>query len=210
MLSRIADARCNAAVRAVRRVDEGVLVHADRGPEHFDAIVFACHSDQALGILGTDATSAERSVLGAIGYQSNLAVLHTDSSVLPSRPAAWSAWNYERSSGGESRVCLHYLINRLQPLPWQQAVIVSLNPLRPIDPARVYAQIDYEHPVFDMAAIEAQRRVPELQGIRRTWFCGAWCGYGFHEDGLRSGLAVAAAIRRHDWTESASALPQVA
>ncbi len=210
MLSRIADSRCNTPVRAVRRLDDGVLVHADRGAERFDGVVFACHSDQALAILGADATSSERSVLGAVAYQSNRAVLHTDARVLPSRPAAWSAWNYERSSGEHSRVCLHYLINRLQPLPWQQAVIVSLNPLRPIDPARVYAQIDYEHPVFDMAAIEAQRHVPALQGVRRTWFCGAWCGYGFHEDGLRSGLEVAAAIRRHGWTESPSALPRVA
>ena len=188
------EARLNAPVLGLRRVEHGVLLQMAHGTEHFDAVVLACHSDQALRLLGLDATPQERSVLGSIRYQPNQAVLHTDASVLPSREAAWAAWNYERAAdAGRNRagVCLHYLINRLQPLPWQQPVMVSLNPVRPIDDSKVHARIAYSHPVFDLAAIEAQGQVTALQGQRRTWFCGAWCGYGFHEDGLRSGLDAA-------------------
>ena len=136
-------------------------------------------------------------MLGAIRYQATHAVLHTDTSVLPTRRAAWAAWNYERAaqSGRESaQVCLHYLLNRLQPLPFSQPVLVSLNPVRDIDPAQVLGSYDYAHPVFDLAAIRAQPLVARLQGQQRTWFCGAWTGYGFHEDGLKSGLAAARAL----------------
>ena len=191
------EARLNAPVLGLRRVAHGVLLQMAHGTEQFDAAVLACHSDQALRLLGLDATPQERSVLGAIHYQPNQAVLHTDASVLPSREAAWAAWNYERAADAErdqTGVCLHYLINRLQPLPWQQPVMVSLNPVRPIDESKVHARIAYSHPVFDLAAIEAQGQVAALQGQRRTWFCGAWCGYGFHEDGLRSGLDAAAGL----------------
>jgi predicted NAD/FAD-binding protein len=123
-----------------------------------------------------------------------LAVLHTDASVLPSRPKAWAAWNYERSVSVEqesSRVCLHYLLNRLQPLPFTQPVVVSLNPVSAIASDQILGQYDYAHPVFDLTAIEAQKRMPQLQGQQHTWFAGAWMGYGFHEDGLKAGLAVA-------------------
>jgi len=133
-------------------------------------------------------------VLGAIRYQPNQAVLHSDAGVLPQRRAAWAAWNYERAadtSAEHAQVCLHYLINRLQPLPWQRPVIVSLNPARPIRDELVHRRIEYSHPVFDLAALQAQGRVGELQGRQRTWFCGAWCGYGFHEDGLKAGYAAA-------------------
>ena len=136
-------------------------------------------------------------MLGAIRYQPNRAVLHTDSSVLPRNRSAWAAWNYERAAATDqeqARVCLHYLINMLQPIPFQQPVVVSLNPVRPIDPAQVLGEFEYAHPVFDLAAIQAQRQVPALQGQQHTWFCGAWTGYGFHEDGLKSGLAVAKAL----------------
>ena len=191
------EARLNAPVLGLRRVAHGVLLQMAHGTEHFDAVVLACHSDQALRLLGLDATPQERSVLAAIRYQPNQAVLHTDASVLPSRKAAWAAWNYERAADAgrdQTGVCLHYLINRLQPLPWQQPVMVSLNPVRPIDESKVHARIEYSHPVFDLAAIRAQAQVGALQGLRRTWFCGAWCGYGFHEDGLRSGLDAADAL----------------
>jgi predicted NAD/FAD-binding protein len=148
----------------------------------------------------SDASAQERSVLGAISYQANQAVLHTDTSVLPKRPLAWAAWNYERSAHSANahqtqRVCLHYLINKLQPLPFQQAVVVSLNPLQEINPRHVHGVFDYAHPVFDLAAIEAQAHVPALQGQQHTYFCGAWTGYGFHEDGLKSGLDVAARLQ---------------
>ncbi|AWG36503.1 NAD(P)/FAD-dependent oxidoreductase [Alcaligenes aquatilis] len=188
------ETRLNTPVLSLKRLPQGVLVEMPHGSEQFDAIVLACHSDQALHLLGKDATQQEQAVLGSIRYQANEAVLHTDTSVLPQRTAAWAAWNYERGScvnSEEAGVCLHYLINRLQPLPWQQAVLVSLNPVRPIDPDKVHARIGYHHPVFDQAAIQAQPLVEQLQGQRRTWFCGAWCGYGFHEDGLRSGLNAA-------------------
>lgn len=187
-------ARLNAPVLGLRRAAHGALLQTANGTEPFDAVVLACHSDQALRLLGSDATPLERSVLGAIRYQPNQAVLHTDASVLPRRQAAWAAWNYERAADpgrDQAGVCLHYLLNRLQPLPWQQPVMVSLNPVRPIDEGQVHARIEYSHPVFDLAAIEAQGRVAAVQGQRRTWFCGAWCGYGFHEDGLRSGLDAA-------------------
>lgn len=188
------EARLNAPVLGLRRAAHGVLLQTARGTEPFDAVVLACHSDQALRLLGSDATAQERGVLGAIRYQPNQAVLHTDASVLPRRQVAWAAWNYERAANAgrnQGGVCLHYLLNRLQPLPWQQPVLVSLNPVRPIDESQVHARIEYSHPVFDLAAIEAQGQVTALQGQRRTWFCGAWCGYGFHEDGLRSGLDAA-------------------
>ncbi|MDH0050340.1 NAD(P)/FAD-dependent oxidoreductase [Comamonas terrigena] len=188
------EARLNTPVLGLRRMAHGVLLQTAHGTEQFDAVVLACHSDQSLRLLGTDATPQEHSVLGAIRYQPNQAVLHTDTSVLPHCEAAWAAWNYERAADAgrdQAGVCLHYLLNRLQPLPWQQPVMVSLNPVRPIDDSRVHARIAYSHPVFDLAAIEAQAQVGALQGQRRTWFCGAWCGYGFHEDGLRSGLDAA-------------------
>jgi predicted NAD/FAD-binding protein len=197
IIERIADKRLSTAVQQVLRDEQGVRVVTPGHVERFDAIVMACHSDQALRLLGHEASASEREVLGAIRYQPNRAVLHTDASVLPENPRAWAAWNYERapSAGVESaQVCLHYLINRLQPLPVTQPVIVSLNPQREINPTQVLGEYAYEHPVFDLAAIRAQGEVPALQGQRHTWFAGAWTGYGFHEDGLKSGLQVARAL----------------
>jgi predicted NAD/FAD-binding protein len=194
-------------VRAVRRLppgegQAGVMVHTDAGAERYDEVVLACHSDQSLALLA-DATPPERAVLGAIRYHPNRAVLHTDPAVLPRRRRAWAAWNYERApqvQAEHAAVCLHYWINRLQPLPWQRPVIVSLNPARPIDPAAVIGETSYSHPVFDLAAIEAQRRLPQIQGRSHVWFCGAWTRYGFHEDGLSSALEVAATLRAR-WAE---------
>ena len=197
LLPSIAEKRLATPVRSVRRLVDGIAgvrVTTDHGTEAFDEVVFACHSDQALALLGEDASVEERRVLGAIRYHGNRAVLHTDTALLPHRRAAWAAWNYEHAGEpGRERagVCLHYLINQLQPLPFAQPVVVSLNPVREPRPQDVLAEFDYAHPVFDQAAVDAQRRVPMLQGRRQTWFCGAWTGYGFHEDGLRSGLDVA-------------------
>lgn len=205
IVEQLPDARLNCPVERVAPLGEGgqagVMVHSARGPERFDDVIFACHPDQALRLLGDAAQDDERAVLGAIRYHPNRAVLHTDTRLLPRRRAAWAAWNYERASdvGQEDRhVCLHYLINRLQPLPWSQPVVVSLNPLREPDPAQVLAEIDYEHPVFDQAAIDAQGHLPGLQGRRHLWFAGAWAGYGFHEDGLKSGLAAAQGLLARD------------
>ncbi len=201
ILAGLADARLNTPVRRVRRVPPGsgaagVWLDTDAGSERFDEVVMACHSDQSLALLA-DPTADERAVLGAIRYHPNEAVLHTDTRVMPKRPLAWAAWNYERSSQTsreQAAVCLHYWLNRLQPLPFRQPVLVSLNPARPVDEARVIDRFHYSHPVFDAAAIEAQRRLPGLQGAGHTWFCGAWTRYGFHEDGLMSAIAVADAI----------------
>jgi predicted NAD/FAD-binding protein len=172
-----------------------VLVSTERGSEHFDDVVLACHSDQALALLG-DPSRAERRVLGAIGYQYNRALLHTDVTLLPKSRRAWAAWNYQRAApqAEGAGVCLHYLLNKLQPLPFRTPLIVSLNPQ--VEPKRdtVLGEFDYAHPVFDLRAIEAQRGLGEMQGRSRTWYCGAWTGYGFHEDGLRSGEQVAAAL----------------
>ncbi len=200
IVAALPDVRLGTPVRHIERLDAGVLVATDDSSTLFDEVVLACHSDESLQLLGDTASLDERQVLGAIGYQPNRAVLHTDASLLPTRRAAWSAWNYESAAAdqpgatGNDRVCLHYLLNQLQPLPWREPVIVSLNPIREPDARCVLREFDYAHPVFDLAAIAAQRRLPEIQGRRRTWFCGAWTGYGFHEDGLASGLAVADAL----------------
>lgn len=175
-----------------------MLVATAAGSERFDDLVLACHSDQSLALL-SDATAAERRVLSAIRYQPNRAVLHTDSSVLPRRKRAWAAWNYEAGADATTQrsVCLHYLLNKLQPLPTDTPVIVSLNPLRTIAPQHIVGIYDYAHPVFDLAAIAAQRSLPEIQGRARTWFAGAWTRYGFHEDGLLSAQAVVQGLREH-------------
>lgn len=187
----IADARLNTPVHHVLREGDGVLVNFDRGTQRFDQVIIATHPGQALDMM-PDATVKEEAVLRAIRYQPNRAVLHTHAGVLPRSPRAWAAWNYESGPAGMGgKVCLHYLINRLQPLPWQQPVIVSLNPLREIDPRHVRAEFEYEHPVFDAQALRAQAELPALQGHKSTWFCGAWTGNGFHEDGLASGQWVA-------------------
>ena len=207
ILAGIADKRLNTAVRLIERDAAGVRIVTERGAERFDQLVLATHSDQALALL-REPSALERELLGAIRYQPNRAVLHTDVSVMPQRRRAWAAWNYERAAddGRESaRVCLHYWLNLLQPLPFAQHVIVSLNPVRAIDPARIIGEYEYAHPVFDLAAIRAQQRLGELQGRQHSWFCGAWTGYGFHEDGLKSGLAVAAGLQQQlqAWREAA-------
>ena len=187
------DKRLNTPVSLIERDESGVRIVTQNHAERFDEVVICTHSDQALRMLRVP-TPAEQKYLSAIPYQDNVAVLHTDESVLPSRRKAWAAWNYERASdeGQESaRVCLHYLLNKLQPLPYEQAVVVSLNPTKPIDPTKIIASIDYAHPVFDLAAIDAQQHLHEIQGQQHTWFAGAWMGYGFHEDGLKAGLGVA-------------------
>ena len=199
MLEAIPDARLKTPVHRIRRLAAGgAEVSTDHGHERFDAVVLACHSDQSMALLA-DPSDAEREVLRALRYHANRAVLHTDASVLPKRPRAWAAWNYERATSADregASVCLHYLINRLQPVPFTTPVIVSLNPLRPPADGTVHGEFEFAHPVFDRAAVAAQEKLPALQGQRDTWFCGAWTRYGFHEDGLASGLAVAERIAR--------------
>jgi uncharacterized protein len=201
----LSEVRLNTPVRSVMRLPApgagaepgGVLIATDRGTERFDEVILACHSDQALALLGPGALSDERAVLGAITYQRNRAVLHTDTSLLPAKRWAWAAWNYERTApdqGEAPEVCLHYLLSTLQPLPWSTPVVVTLNPLREPRPATVLAEMDYAHPVFDQAAVQAQQRIPQIQGHGGVWFCGAWTGYGFHEDGLKSAQMTVEAL----------------
>ena len=186
-------------VKSIKRLNNQVEVITDQSSEIYDQVVMATHSDETLQLLA-DPSGDEHSILSAINYQQNRAVLHTDASVLPQEKRCWAAWNYTTNSSIEAkskRVCVNYLINKLQPLPesWNnQPIIVSLNPV--IEPASetIRADIEYAHPIFDQAAINAQSNLPLIQGSKNTWFCGAWTGYGFHEDGLRSGELVAEAI----------------
>ena len=196
ILAHVPDKRLNTPVRLIERDAQGVRIVTDGRVEHFDEVVIATHTDQALAML-REPSPNEQHVLGSIRYQANRAVLHTDASVLPAKPKTWAAWNYERAASDEresSRVCLHYLINRLQRIPFAQPVVVSLNPVQAIDPATVVGEYEYAHPVFDMKAIKAQQCLPLIQGLQHTWFAGAWAGYGFHEDGLKSGLQVGRAL----------------
>ncbi|WP_018152743.1 NAD(P)/FAD-dependent oxidoreductase [Leeia oryzae] len=187
------DIRLNTPVVSVDRQAGQVRVRTATTTELFDAVVMATHAPDTLQMLG-DASAAEAAVLGAVKYQPNLAVLHTDSQQLPKRRKVWSAWNYLGGAevAGERPVCVSYLLNQLQQLPFAQPVVVTLNPFTPPDPARVIARFEYAHPVFDQAAIDAQQQLPTIQGKHGIWFAGAWTGYGFHEDGLKSALRVVA------------------
>ena len=196
LLRHIPHTHLQTPVKRIERNDSGARVFTETGSEVFDAVVLACHVDQALSLLAQP-TPQEQALLGAIRYHPNKAVLHTDTSVMPKKRLAWAAWNYERATDlglESSRVCLHYWINRLQPLPFSQDVVVSLNPVRAIDPSKVLGEYDYAHPVFDLAAIEAQSQLPSLQGQQNTWYAGAWMGYGFHEDGFKAGRDAALGI----------------
>ena len=196
LLQHIPHTHLQTPVERIERNDIGVRVFTAGGAEDFDGVVLACHADQALSLLAQP-TPQEQALLGAIRYHPNKAVLHTDTSVMPKKKLAWAAWNYERATDlglESSRVCLHYWINRLQPLPFSQDVVVSLNPVRAIDPSKVLGEYDYAHPVFDLAAIEAQSQLSSLQGQHNTWYAGAWMGYGFHEDGFKAGRDAALGI----------------
>jgi len=182
--------RLASAVREVRRSDTHVQIRAGDSVDQFDHVVLACHSDQALALL-PDATAAEREILGAIRYQHNEAVLHSDASVLPRRRTAWAAWNVLISRRAGSPCIVSYCMNLLQGLTASQPLIVSLNAGDRVDPQRVLRRMSYEHPIFSRNAVAAQQRKAEIQGTRRTWYAGAYWGWGFHEDGMRSAVAIA-------------------
>ena len=198
IVTSLGDARLATPVRRVKRLPiGGADVATDRGSERFDAVIFACRSDQALALLA-DPSTDEREVLGAFHYQRNRAILHTDSGVLPLRKGAWAAWNHEaaRDPSPEAAACVHCLVNRFQPLPFELPVIVSLNPIQEPAAASVQGEFHFAHPIFDRRALAAQARLPALQGRADTWFCGAWTRLGSHEDGLVSALDVCARIDR--------------
>ena len=192
LVAGIGDVRLNSPVESVRRQPDGAILRVGGEDLRFDAVILACHSDQALALLA-DADDDERAVLREIRYAPNTAWLHTDVSVMPSRQSAWSAWNYytAASGGADQPVAVTYWLNKLQPLPFTTPVFVTLNPPEPIAADKVLRRFDYDHPQLDQDAYAAQQRVASIQGRNHTWFAGAWTGYGFHEDGLKSGIRVA-------------------
>ncbi|MGE0484058.1 MAG: NAD(P)/FAD-dependent oxidoreductase [Gammaproteobacteria bacterium] len=187
--------RAPGAASVLRGPDGVSVVDVDGQRGHFDEAVFATHADQALALLG-DATAEERAVLGAVAYSRNVAWLHEDARLMPRRRAAWSSWNYLHDArlGEGDPLCVSYWMNRLQPLATRRDLIVTLNPLAPPAADRVHGRYDYEHPIFTADTGTAQARSAALQGRQHSWFCGAWLGHGFHEDGLQSGLWVAARL----------------
>ena len=197
MASHIADIRLGCPVQALRHEANGQvrLDHAE-GSDVFDQVVLACHTDQALSILkqgGSPEHADQRDLLQAVRYQPNHVVLHTDATVMPRDHRLWAAWNYTSGEGSvmERPVGVTYWINRLQHLPFQTPVLVTLNSAREINPSKVLAEFEYDHPIFDQAAIEAQKNLGQVQGKGNVWLAGAWTRYGFHEDGLRSAMNVA-------------------
>jgi predicted NAD/FAD-binding protein len=185
--------RLRTPVELVVRTNEDVMVTPRGGaPERFDHIVLAVHADQALAILGADATTPERELLGAFPFAPNEAVLHHDERLLPRRRRAWASWNYHLLATPTGKPTVTYHMNRLQSLDSVRQWCVTLNRTEAIDPAKIVRTIQYAHPVFTVAGMRAQERVGEISGGRgRTHFCGAYWGWGFHEDGVVSGLRVA-------------------
>jgi len=187
--------RLNSPVRKVVRRHDGQggieieLMSPTYGLEHFDRVILACHSDQALRLL-SDAGDGEREILGAIRYQPNVATLHTDERMLPRSPRARASWNYHLGTGADRSATLTYWMNQLQSLDSPHQYLVTLNRHDDIDPARVLGRFDYDHPVFDQGAMRAQTRRHEIQGRNGTYFAGAYWSFGFHEDGVRSALDV--------------------
>ncbi|HFK2920025.1 TPA: NAD(P)/FAD-dependent oxidoreductase [Stenotrophomonas maltophilia] len=186
--------RLHCPVHSIERMPHGVRVRSAAGVEGFDEVILACHSDQALALLG-DADAAEREVLGAIRYQSNEVVLHTDAALLPRNRKAWAAWNAHVPRDPAAPCTVSYCMNLLQGLPGRTPLVVTLNRSQAINPDKVLRTLHYAHPVHDHAAVRAQQRWAELQGRRHTWFAGAYWGWGFHEDGIRSARQVVDALR---------------
>jgi len=192
MAIRLNDVRLNSPVESVLRTPDEALVLTAGKTERFDAVVFGTHAPDTENML-IDASAEEQALLGAVKYQPNVAYLHTDLTLMPQQRKVWSAWNYlgAEKTDGSNPVCVSYWLNKLQQLPFPTPLIVTLNPIHQPDPAKVLRSFQYQHPVFDQAAIHAQQRLGQIQGKNRCWFAGAWTGYGFHEDGLKSALRVA-------------------
>jgi uncharacterized protein len=206
--------RLGCAVTSIRRFAHGVVVvDSQGGSESYDHVVIASHSDQALAML-SDADERERAVLGAIGYSPNTIYLHRDTRLMPRRRRAWASWNFlrwQRHGTTSNDVAVTYWMNQLQDIDADKPLFVSLNP--PFEPAPelTFGKYACEHPQYNAAAFAAQKHLGDIQGHRHTWFCGAWTGYGFHEDGLRSGLAVAEALGAAvPWREPPPELAQAA
>jgi predicted NAD/FAD-binding protein len=180
-----------------------MVTDATGAVERYDQVVMACHADQGYRMLAAP-SAAEQTILGAFSYRKNIAVLHSDASFMPKRRKAWSSWNYLGQTGStdDRDLCVTYWMNLLQDLPREINLFITLNPIRPPDPATVIRTEHYDHPLFDAAALRAQKQLWSIQGEGGVWWCGAYCGAGFHEDGLQAGLAVAEALGgvRRPWT----------
>ncbi|MBO0492071.1 FAD-dependent oxidoreductase [Pseudomonas sp. Marseille-Q1929] len=185
--------RLNCPVDKVARSEAGVVIHSTAGVEHFDRVVFACHSDQALALLA-DPSQAEQEILGALPYADNDVVLHTDTRLLPDRKLAWASWNYRLSGNAQSQAAVTYDMNILQGIDSATTFCVSLNQTAVINPLKVLARYTYAHPQYSLAAVAAQARWQEVSGVRHTFYCGAYWANGFHEDGVVSALRVAEAF----------------
>ena len=181
----------SSPIRTVSRLDNGIEIETanSKKPLIFDAVVFATHSDQALGML-KDPTEKEKDILSSIPYQKNEVLLHTDSSVLPKRKLAWASWNYQLDSNPESPVVLTYNMNILQSLDCDETFCVTLNDHQSVDKSKVLKKITYHHPLFTVKGIEAQKRKLEISGVNNTYYCGAYWHNGFHEDGVASAIEV--------------------
>jgi len=189
--------RLDEPVTKITRGADEVEIHTSGGPERFDQIVVATHSDQALELL-SDPSDAEREVLGAIRYQPNRATLHTDERLLPANRKAWASWNYHRVADQPTEATLTYRLRSLQGIESRDELLVTLNRDDAIDPARILRTFEYAHPVYDGPAIAAQARHEDLNGQNRTWFAGAYWGYGFHEDGVQSARVVCRRLTHED------------
>ena len=183
------DIRLGTPVHSVGRTNDGVLVTTSLGSEVFDEIIVATHSDQALSLL-SDPSAPEREILGSIRFQHNETVLHTDRSMLPANRRAWAAWNYHVPNDSASHPTLTYWMNQLQGLETDRPLCVTLNRTEEINPADILGIYSYHHPIYDLAAFAAQSRWEEINGVNHTWYVGAWWGYGFHEDAMRSAQRV--------------------
>lgn len=192
MIRQVPDLRLNTPVQRISRSEDGIVILTGAGTEKFDAVVVATHAPETLRML-SNPTKPERDVLSAVRCQKNVAMLHTDLSLLPRRRRVWSAWNYlgANTEGSCRPVCVSYLVNQLQPLPFSTPLVVTLNPITQPSQEKLLASFEYTHPIFDLHAIAAQTQLSRLQGMHNTWYAGAWTGYGFHEDGLKSALRVA-------------------
>jgi len=186
--------RVDCAVQRVERSAEGVTVISAAGSEHFDRVVFACHSDQALRLLDNPSRE-ETEILGALSYADNDVVLHTDTRLLPDRRLAWASWNYRLGGPADQQAAVTYNMNILQGIRSDTTFCVSLNQTDAIDPQRILRRFTYAHPQYSLAGLAAQARWAELQGQHHSYYCGAYWANGFHEDGVVSGLCAAAALR---------------
>ena len=187
-------ARCNIVIEKIQRTEQGAMIYIEgEKPQFFDKVILAAHADDSLNLL-SDASDEEHDILSQFGFQENKVILHSQSSYMPKRKAAWSAWNYLSNASKQTELCVTYWMNKLQSLPDRLPLFVTLNPFKDSPIEKPFREFTYLHPVFDQNAIDAQNQLNTIQGPAHTYFCGAWTRYGFHEDGILSAVAIAKAF----------------